>query len=96
MIAPMWFSKAFEGLNITSTGDTCFGAPRIPGRRITVCCVAGRFAAGEKVSAMAKEYGVSRGQIEDCIRFALRTSKGRRLDLDRFEQEHYGAPKDGG
>ena len=60
--------------------DTCFGAPRIAGHRLTTRGLTERFCAGESVRSVADDYGIQEGEVERAIRFELiRLSK--RLSL---------------
>lgn len=48
----------------------CFGSPMIESARVRVSVVVDRFQAGDSMASLAKEFGCTRGAIEEALRFA--------------------------
>ena len=63
---------------IVRTDDTCFGSPRLGGTRLTVTTLAGRFAAGETIDALAEDYAVPREWVELACQALCAATFGRR------------------
>ena len=73
---PKLFREAFAKFpNIVSDRSIMSGAPCIRGSRIATWIIAGRFAAGETVNYIAKDYGISREAVLEAIRFTCWTSR---------------------
>lgn len=60
---------------ITRSIDICFGRHVIAGTGLSASIVAGRHEAGESVSSLVREYGVSRLKIWAAIQWASRKSQ---------------------
>lgn len=63
---------------IVRTDDTCWGNVRLDGTRLTVAFVVGRFAAGDSINDLAKDYGVEPAAIEAMVHSVVRSCYGRR------------------
>lgn len=62
---------------IVCTSDTCWGAPRLEGTRLTVEAVVGRFVAGESIAELAADYEISTWEIESMVRAVCAAAYGR-------------------
>jgi uncharacterized protein (DUF433 family) len=72
---------------VVSTEDTCWGAPRLAVTRLTVEFVAGRFAAGESITALADDYSIKREAVEAMVRAVCRAAYGKRGMFANVERE---------
>ena len=60
---------------ITRSISICFGRHVIDGTGISVSVVAGRYEAGESVSSLMREYGMTRAKIRAAIQWTKRRSQ---------------------
>jgi uncharacterized protein (DUF433 family) len=62
------------------------GQPCIRGTGILVWCIVSRYLGGDSIRSLAKDYGVPRAAIEQCIALVLTGAYGKRgllADVER-------------
>ena len=60
---------------ITRSIDICFGRHVIAGTGLSVSVLAGRHEAGDSISLLMREFGLSRARIQAAIYWAKQRSK---------------------
>lgn len=66
-----WTRRPDEPLSVSLDPTIAFGRLVLTGTGIPVAAVAERFQAGEDIAALAEDYRVDRGKIEDAVRWAV-------------------------
>jgi len=60
--------EVFPGISMDPS--VRFGKPCIAGTRIDVATIVGALAAGESFETIQEEYGVTRDQVQNALRYA--------------------------
>ena len=63
------------------------GAPRIAGTGIPTWILKGRFRDGESVDSLARDYELTRDEIEEALRFETKARSRQRRELTQRRQE---------
>lgn len=86
---PKRIQKAFKRFpSIRSDRQIMSGAPCVSGRRIPVWVLAGRYAAGESVSSIAKDYELQSRDVVTAIRFACWVGNVGAIKFWKFYHEY--------
>lgn len=66
--------------------DIAGGQPCIKGTGIMASCIAGMYAGGDSIEALAGEYDVDPDAIEQCIKLVLWATYGQRGTLAEIDR----------